>query len=99
MTFLLCLLLKPALLCVSDPRRYWYLAPIAVLTWLLDIFITHTTWPLIAGFPRIGEVTISDTLERLCLDHRNPDRELFVAIAKKINRIDPLHAHIKAVRA
>ena len=57
MTELLCLLLKPALYAVSDPRKYWYLIPFAVVAWLLDVLIAHTTWPLIAGFPRIGEVT------------------------------------------
>ena len=96
MTFLLCLLLKPALLCVSSPTRYWYLVPVAFIAWLLDIFIAHTTWPLIAGFPQIGEVTISDTLERLCLDRKNPDQDLFIGIAKKINRVAG-YAHIKGV--
>lgn len=98
MTFLLCVLLRPALLCMSNPKRYWYLAPAVLLAWLVDVFIAHTAWPLIAGFPRAGEVTISDTLERLCLDRKNPDQDLFIAIARKINRVDPLHAHIKAVK-
>lgn len=96
MTFLFCLLLKPALLFVSDPRRYWYLAPVAFFAWLLDIFIAHTTWPLIAGFPHVGEVTISDTLERLCLDRKNPDQDLFIGIARKINRVAG-YAHIRSV--
>jgi hypothetical protein len=73
------------------------LLPVTFVAWLADIVIAHTTWTLIAGFPHIGEVTISDTLERLCLDKSNPDYELFVAIAKKINAIDPQHSHIKAV--
>ena len=97
MTFLLCLLLKPALYAVSNPLRYWYLAPVAFVAWLIDILICHTTWPLIAGFPRVGEVTVSDTLERLCRDTTHPDHGLFVQIALKINRVDPLHCHIKAV--
>lgn len=97
MTFLLCLLLKPALLGVGDPKRYWYLLPVTLLAWLVDIFIAHTTWPLIAGFPRKGEVTISHTLERLCKDTTRPDQALFIAIAKKINSVCPTGDHIRAV--
>ncbi len=96
MTFLLCLLLRPALLCIRAPGKYWYLLPVALVAWLLDIFIAHTTWPLIAGFPHVGEVTISDTLERLCLDRKNPDQDLFIGIARKINRVAG-YAHIRSV--
>lgn len=97
MTELLCLLLRPALLCVSNPRRYWYLAPVTVLAWLIDVVLCRTFWPLLAGWPHAGEITISDTLERLCVDYGHPDRYLFVAIARKINRLDPLGSHIKSV--
>ena len=97
MTFLLCLLLKPALYGVYDPRRYWYLLPITFLAWVVDAVLAHTAWAFIAGFPRGREFTISDTLERLCRDKRQADYGLFVEIARKINRICPTHDHIKAV--
>ena len=96
MTELLCLLLKPALLWESNPRKYWYLTPVALLAWLVDILLCHTAWALAFGWPQPGEVTISHTLERLCVDYSNPDRTLFVAIAIKINRVAG-RAHIKAV--
>jgi len=97
MTELLCLLLRPALVCVSNPRRYWYFAPITVLAWVIDVVLCHTFWPLLAGWPQRGEYTISDTLERLCADYHHPDRLLFVGMARKINRLDPLRSHIKSV--
>ncbi len=85
---LLILLLRPAVACADNPRRYWYLAPVALAAWLIDIIIAHTSWALVAGFPRVGEVTVSHTLERLC-DHTNsahPDYFLFCEIGYKINR-------------
>ena len=97
MTELLCLLLKPALYAVSDPRKYWYLIPFAVAGWLVDCILCHTAWAIAFGWPHQDEVTVSDTLERLCKDFKNPDHYLFVAIAKKINSICPTHDHIKAV--
>ena len=98
MTELLCLLLKPALYAVSDPRKYWYLVPFAVAGWLVDCILCHTAWAMAFGWPKHGEVTISDMLERLCLDRMHPDQNLFIQIALKINRVDPLHSHIKAVK-
>lgn len=92
---LLIVLLRPALLCV-EARQYRY-APLAVVAWLVDMLIAHTTWALVAGWPRRGEWTISHTLERLCKDYQNPDHHLFVQIAKKINRISPTRDHIKSV--
>lgn len=59
--------------------------------------LAHTTWALVAGWPRKGEWTISHTLERLCQDHQHDDHALFVQIAKKINRVSPTRDHIKAV--
>lgn len=97
MTELLCLLLKPALYGVSDPKRYWYLIPFTLLAWLVDAILAHTGWVLLAGWPQGREVTISDTLERLCADKSHPDYALFVEIARKINRVCPTHDHIKSV--
>jgi hypothetical protein len=93
---ILIFLMRPALLFLDNPLRYWYFFPTVLPAWLADIFVAHTTWALVAGFPRIGEVTVSDTLERLCNDITNPDCLLFVEIARKINRAVGF-THIKAV--
>ena len=95
---LLILLLRPAVACADDPKRYWYLAPIALAAWLIDTIIAHTSWALVAGWPRRGEWTISDTLERLCA-HTNsthPDYFLFCEIGYKINRATQSN-HIKVL--
>lgn len=92
---LLILLLRPALLCTEGGR--WWLLPFAVLAWVVDVILAHTTWALVAGWPKRNEITISDTLERLCMSFDHPDHKLFVAVAKKINSISPTHSHIKAV--
>lgn len=98
MTEILCLLLYPALLCLSNPYRYFYLVPFVVLAWWVDFVLCHTFWAMAFGWPKHGEYTISDMLERLCLDRMHPDQDLFIQIALKINRVDPLHSHIKAVK-
>lgn len=94
---LLLLLLKPALLWESAPWRYWYLTPVTLAAWVLDVVIAHTTWALVFGWPKHYELTISHTLERLCRDQSNPDHALLWQIALKINRISPTQDHIKAV--
>ena len=92
---LLIVLLVPALRFLDNPGKYWYFsfAPIPAL--ILDIAIAHTTWAIVAGMPRKGEATVSDTLERLCIDTTHPDHDLFLQIALKINRAAGF-AHIKA---
>ena len=92
---LLILLLRPALLCTEGGKRW--LAPVALVAWVIDVILCHTTWALVAGWPRRNELTISDTLERLCMSFDDPDHKLWVAIAKKINRVSPTNSHIKAV--
>jgi len=94
---LLCILLRPALLWDSNRVRYWYLTPVALVAFIIDVLLCHTSWVILAGWPQRKEWTISQTLERMCWDFQHPDHLLFVAIARKINRIDPLHRHIKAV--
>ena len=95
---LLILLLRPAVACADNPKRYWYLAPIAILAWFVDIISAHTTWALVAGWPKAGEVTISHTLERLAhsTNSSDPDYQLYRQIALKINRATK-SKHIKAV--
>lgn len=91
---LLILLLKPALAAVEGKSRnplHWLAALVA---YVLDIAIAHTTWVALAGWPQRGEWTISQTLERLVLDTGHRDHALFVALAKRINRASPTGEHI-----
>jgi hypothetical protein len=57
----------------------------------------HTTWPVIAGELQEGEITISDSLERLCPDLLHPNHLQFKAMALYINRVSPTKNHIEAV--
>jgi hypothetical protein len=91
---ILILLLKPALLCV-EAKQYKYL-PLALIAWVVDVFLAHTTWVLIAGWPRQGEWTISHTLERLCVTP-GIRQQLFIEIAKEINRVSYTGKHIQSV--
>jgi ammonia channel protein AmtB len=93
---LLIFLLRPALKCVEGGSRSPLNVLAALVAWVVDICILHTTWRLIAGPPQGSERTISDTLERLCKDSQNPDYELFRQLALKINRVAG-RPHIKAV--
>ena len=94
---LLCLLLYPALL--IERGGWWVVfAPVTVLALVVDCLANFTTLSIITGdgFPRKGEWTFSTRLERLCKDF-GPDQQLYIQIAKKLNRIAPNHNHIKAV--
>ena len=95
---LLILLLRPAVACADNPKRYWYLIPVAVIAWFVDTIIAHTTWALVTGWPKRGEWTISDTLERLCAPANRLHEDYFLmrTVALKINRVTDSH-HIKAV--
>jgi hypothetical protein len=95
--FLLCILLKPSLYVVWSPAKYWYYIPFAVVAWLADVIIAHTSWCFLAGWPKGKEITISDTLERLCKDNSRKHQLLFIEIALEINKVDPQKSHIKAV--
>ena len=93
---LLIILLIPALKAVEGGSKnplHWLAALVA---WLVDMVIAHTTWALIAGFPKKGEWTVSHTLERLCLEP-SQDLPLYLSIARKINSVSPTGRHIKAV--
>lgn len=95
---LLILLLVPALKAVDGGSRNPLHILAALVAWPLDMLIAHTTWAAVAGFPRKGEWTISHTLERLCVT-AVPDQQLFIEVAKKINRASPHGRHIKVVVA
>lgn len=98
MIFLFLLLLRPALLCVDGGSRKPHHVAAALVAWVLDLIIARTTWRLVAGPLQGSERTISDTLERLCLDINHPDWALFYSLARCINRLSPNGNHIKAAK-
>lgn len=63
---------------------------------MLDVFIAHTTWAIVFGWPKRGEWTISHTLERIIVNHEHERWLLAAAIAKEINSISPTGNHIRA---
>lgn len=96
---LLIILLKPALRYTDDKSTPWWRLDLflcALVAWLLDMLIAHTTWAGMYGFPQKGEWTISHTLERLCHPDNSvhDDFNLLVEIGRKINRIAPGHIKI-----
>lgn len=91
---LLILLLKPALAAVEGKSRnplHWLAALVA---YVLDIVIAHTSWAAMAGWPQRGEWTVSQHLERLVTQTNDPDHAFYVALAKRINRSSPTGEHI-----
>ncbi len=96
MIFLFLLLLRPALLCVEGGSRKPHHVAAALVAWVLDLIIARTTWRLVAGPLQGSERTISDSLERLCLDINHPDWALFYSLSRHINRLSPTGNHIKA---
>lgn len=95
---LLLKLATPALLFADDPKRsYWHvhLVLYTVFVWAVDVVLAHTLWAYYFGLPRAGELTISDTLERLCVSN-HPRGIQALALALRINSISP--GHIKAVK-
>lgn len=95
MTWLLLKLLPGALRYTDGGERQFILH--AAIALVLDVIVAHTTFAAIAGWPRKGEWTVSQMLERLCVQWSHPDRMLFVSLARHINRISPTRDHIKAV--
>ena len=98
MIFLFLLLLRPALLCVDGGSRKPHHVLAALVAWVLDLIIARTTWRLFAGPLQDSERTISDSLERLCLDINHPDWALFYSLARRINRLSPTGNHIRAAK-
>jgi len=95
-TALLMLLLPFALRCVDGGERKPHLVLAALVAFVLDVWVAHTTFALLAGWPRKGEWTISQMLERLCADTEHPDWPMHFGLARKINRMSPTRKHIKA---
>ena len=59
---LLIVLLKPALAAVEGKSRNPLHWAAALVAFVFDVIIAHTTWIAIAGKPQKGEWTISQTL-------------------------------------
>lgn len=93
---LLILLLRPALKCVEGGSRWPHHILAALIAYLVDLAICNTYWRYLAGPKQGREKTISDTLERLCKEE-GERQQLFIEIAKEINRASPTGNHIKAV--
>lgn len=94
---LLLLLLRPALLAVEGGSLnplHWLAALVA---FPVDVAIAHTTFRALGVKPKAHEWTVSDMLERLCMDFEHPEHRYFVETAKMINRRSPTKSHIKAV--
>lgn len=91
---ILVVLLKPALVWESNPWRYWWLTPLVLVAFIADVVAAHTSWAVIAGWPKKGEWTISHTLERLVQESPDP---FYKALAMKINSISFPNKHIKGV--
>jgi len=93
---ILIILLVPALKAVEGGSKnplHWLAA---IVAWVVDIIIAHTTWAFITGWPQKGEWTVSHTLERLCTTP-SKDLPLYYALDRKINRVSPTGRHIKSV--
>ena len=91
-------LLPAALMCVDGGSRKPSHVAAAFIAYLIDLYLARTFWKDFAGPLQGAERTISDTLERLCLDVNNPDWPLYYSLAQRINRLSPTGAHIKAAR-
>lgn len=69
--------------------------PIMLLAWLADVIVARTWWPVLFGWPRDSEITVSHTLERLIGDHLHKRWLLATCIAEVLDSISP--GHIKAL--
>jgi len=88
-------LLPAALMCVDGGSRKVKHVFAAFIAYWIDIYLARTFWAEFSGPLHPGERTISDSLERLCLDVNNPDWALYYSLARRINRVSPTGRHIK----
>lgn len=91
----LLLLLWPALK-LFDLKGCWRLIwllglPIMLLAWVADLIVCRTWWPVLFGWPRSHELTVSDTLERLIGEHLHSRWLLATCIAEVLDGISPGH--------
>lgn len=83
-----------------DLRGLWRLLwlafwPVMLAAWLADVIVARTWWPVLFGWPRSNEITVSHTLERLIGEHNHRRWLLATCIAAELDRISP--GHIKAL--
>ena len=95
----LILLVRPALK-LFDLKGRWRLLwlafwPLMLAAWLADVIVARTWWPVLFGWPRGNEITVSHTLERLIGEHNHRRWLLATCIATELDRISP--GHIKAL--
>lgn len=95
----LILLVWPALK-LFDLTGWWRLLwlvglPLMLLAWVADVIVCRTWWPVLFGWPRDNEITVSHMLERLIGDHLHKRWLLATCIAEVLDSISP--GHIKAL--
>ena len=69
-----------------------FLVIYTTLVWSADILLAHTLMVPYFGMPRIGEITVSHTLERIC---PTGDKNA-IKLALAINFVSP--GHIKVIK-
>lgn len=99
MTFLLLICLKPSILFLGNPRKYWYYLPVILVGYLADRIVANTSFRLVAGRgPQGSEKTVSDMVQNLANDSTNPEQEFYIQMALKINRaVGVQHIKLKGV--
>ena len=90
---LLIFLLRPALCYAEGGEKKFVL--IALVAFIVDAVIAHTTFRLIAGKPLKTEWTVSQVVQRIANDDTHDDQFFFIELAKFINKQSPTGKHIK----
>ena len=90
---LLILLLRPALRYVEGGEKKFVL--IALVAWIVDVVIAHTTFRAVAGKPLKTEWTVSDVVQRIANDDTHTEQLFFIELAKFLNKQSPTGKHIK----
>jgi hypothetical protein len=92
-------LLRPALMCVDGGSRKPAHVAAAFVALAADLVAAHTVWAWFIGGLEPGEMTISDTLERLAHPYNmlDPHQPMYYQIGRYINRVSPTKNHIEAV--
>ena len=93
---ILILMLKPMMYFLWNPLKYFYLLPLVIIGFIADVVMNNTVVPFVLGHSYFEQWTFSTRLETLCVSGIE-DQQLYIEIAKKINRVCPTHDHIKAV--
>ena len=67
--------------------------PIMLLAWVADVIVCRTWWPVLFGWPRDNEITVSHSINRIVGEHSeaHPEWLLAACIARVLDRISPGH--------